>query len=98
MGSFLWIAGYCILAIVVAAAMESVTRKLWLLALGSATATATLAQAVVYAYLGFFDTWAYVVIVPSWIVALVCAIAYWAVAKRIREGQSSQLPRPPEVT
>ena len=91
MNTFLWVAGYCILAIAVTAVIEIATRKLWLLALASATVTALVAQLIVYGYLGYFDTQAYVVIIPSWVIALLSAIGYWVVVKRIRESRSPGL-------
>lgn len=84
-----WIAGYCALSALVTAVIEMGTKRLWLLAPASATVSALLLQGIVYVYLGFFDTWAYVVIVPSWLIALVCAFFYWTVAKRMRESRSS---------
>jgi hypothetical protein len=84
MSTILWVAGYFILAISVTAVIEIATKRLWLLAFASATLTALVAQLIAYAYLGYFDTQAYIIIVPSWVIALLSAIAYWAVVKRIR--------------
>jgi hypothetical protein len=94
METALWIAGYCLVSLLIAALTELGTKRLWLLALASATASTLLLQAIVYVYLGFFDTWAYVVIVPSWLIALICAILYWGVARRLREDRASRQSAP----
>lgn len=86
--TFWQLAGYCVLGIAVAAAMRLLTRTFWVFLLASATTTAFLLQLFAFLYLGFIDTWAYIVFAPSWFVALGCTIVYHVTVNGIHQIRS----------
>lgn len=85
--NLLSLVGYCLLSICVAAGIYALTRRLWLFAIASATASSLLLQLIVFLYLGFLDAWAIIAFVPSWFIGLGCAIAYFVVAARFHGKQ-----------
>ena len=87
MRAYIFIAGYCGLASIVALFTQRFIRGLAWMALLSATLSAIILQIIAYLHLGYFDAWADIAFVTSWLIALGCTIGIYLVGflwKRVR--------------
>ena len=94
MRAYIFVAGYCALASVVALLTQRTIRGFaWTAVLLSPTLSAIILQIIGYLYLGYFDAWADIAFVTSWLIALGCAVAMYLVGglwMRVRNEPRSQ--------
>ena len=75
MQSYVFIAGYCTLASIVALAVQRKAKGLIGVGLLAPTLSAIILQLVAFLYLGYFDAWAGIAFLTSWLIALACSVA-----------------------
>ena len=75
MQSYVFIAGYCTLASIVALAVQRKIKGFIGVGLLAPTLSAIILQMVAFLYLGYFDAWADIAFLTSWLIALACSVA-----------------------